>query len=157
MNSCPDTKLPAGDGRSSAFIFSCLTMHSCPERITLVRNYAPTGLARFFCPPVRTRLGLRSRTGLKTGPYTELTEKNQSSELRGFCVLRASVANSVFLSSLDGACHASRLRASGRPFGKLRVNGRYKDHKRKHSAPRAAKAALILRRLRHDPSRLRVN
>src|SRR6266849_2379262 len=63
---------------------------------------------------------------------TELTEKNQSPELPGLRVLRASVANSVFLSSLDGASHPSRLRASGRPFGKLRVNGRYKNHKRKH-------------------------
>src|SRR5229473_3082629 len=63
---------------------------------------------------------------------TELTEKNQSPELPGLCVLRASVVNSVFLSSLDGVCDPSRLRASGRPFGKLRVNGRYKDRKRKH-------------------------
>ncbi len=99
--------------------------HSC-------KKLRPDWFGAFFLATRRTRLGLRSRTGLKTGHYTELTEKNQSPELRGFCVLRASVANSVFLSSLDGACHASRLRASGRPFGKLRVNGRYKNHKRKH-------------------------
>src|ERR1700736_6710668 len=120
---------------------SCLTIHPYPETITLVETYAPTSSGRFFWSPVRTRLWLRSRTGLKTGHYIEFAEKNQSPELPGLCALRASVANSVFLSSRDGACHPSRLpsdlgvnRASGRPFGKLpsklgtsRVNGRYKD------------------------------
>src|SRR6266851_2448529 len=90
----------------------CLTIHSYPETIVFVENYAPTSSGRFF---LATRPALPLPVVMFfSNRGAELTEKNQPPELPGLCIFRASVANSVFVSFLDGVCLPSRLRASGR-------------------------------------------